>query len=99
MRMSGPSEAPRPDGMVAKFNGKCQDRCGLAIHAGHDEVERGHFGWRHVDCQLASIRAQVRSKVDEGWTPDEIWAWLERSESIDLNARIDAIFYAKVVAA
>lgn len=98
--MSQVSESRRDSAcMVANFNGKCQDNCGLPIHAGHDMIERGHFGFRHVDCELASVRAQVRDKVAENWSQDEIWAWLERSVQLDLNARIDAIFYAKVVAA
>lgn len=80
--------------MIATKNGKCHDRCGLTIHAGHDEIERGHFGWRHVDCDQASVRSQIRDKLADGWAIDVIWAWLERAEQISLESRIDAIFYA-----
>jgi len=84
--------------MIANFNGKCRDNCGLPIHAGHDEVERGHFGWRHVDCERANVRAQIREKLTEGWTMDSIWTWLERAEHLSMDERVDGIFYAKVMA-
>lgn len=80
--------------MIAKHNGRCNDRCGLRIYAGHDEIERGHFGWRHVDCETANLRAQIRERMAAGATADVVWAWLERSEHLTVDQRIDAIFYA-----
>lgn len=80
--------------MVAKFNSKCQDRCGLQIHAGHDEIEPGHFGFHHVDCDKARIEAQIRDKVAQGWSDDQIWPWLDASQELDIQQKIDGIFYA-----
>lgn len=52
--------------MIAKKTSKCLDRCGLTIHAGHDEIEPGHFAWRHVDCDKAHAFAWVRDRLATG---------------------------------
>lgn len=80
--------------LIAKFDGKCQDRCGLRIHAGHDEIERGHFGFRHVDCERAHAEAMVRERVADGWGTERIWAWLNNSPDMTFDQKLDAIAYA-----
>ena len=52
--------------MKATYNGKCLDRCGLRIHAEHDEIEAGHYGWRHQDCDRARLEAWVRERFAAG---------------------------------
>lgn len=79
--------------MVAKFNGKCQDRCGLTIHAGHDEIERGHFGFRHVDCEWASMQRWIRERIDAGDLVSDVQIKLANVGKLNMDTGSYAIDY------
>ena len=95
MRAVSDSESPpRPIGMIAKYNGMNQDRCGLPIHAGHDEIEAGHFGFRHVDCDRAQAFAWVRERIAAGDSPSDVQLKLMATPGLAPAARVDASVYA-----
>lgn len=52
--------------MIATKTTKCLDRCGLTIHQGYDEIEPGHFGFRHVDCDKARAEEWIRERIAAG---------------------------------
>lgn len=80
--------------MVAKFTTKCQDRCGLKIHEGHDEIERGHFGYRHADCERAQVEAWVRARFDAGDDCCDIQFKIAKATHLDADAKMMASCYA-----
>lgn len=83
-----------PASMVAKFNGKCQDRCGLVIYAGHDEIERGHFGFRHVDCDRARVEAWARERFAAGDLVSDIQFKLASDPHLTPEQKAAASLYA-----
>lgn len=80
--------------MVAKFNSKCQDRCGLPIHAGHDEIERGHYGFRHVDCEQAHLFAWIRERLAAGDLISDVQIKLATTPNLTPELRMTGSIYA-----
>lgn len=83
--------------IVARHDGRCLDRCGLRIHAGHDDIEPGHFGWRHVDCDRAQTEAWVRERMDAGLAVADVQlrlSYLGECTHLTAAQRMDASLYA-----
>jgi len=79
---------------IAQFNGKCQDRCGLRIHAGHDVIEAGHYGWRHADCEQAHLFAWVRDRLAAGDTASDVQIKLLMDRKVTPELRLAGSIYA-----
>jgi hypothetical protein len=77
---------------TARHASKCQDRCGLAIHVG-DEIEPGHFDWRHVDCDKAQAFAWIRERFAAGDSASDIQIKLLSSRHLSAALRMEASTY------